>query len=219
VCDVCSGPPAGLSDNAPRVTPKVVAMPDVDEALRDYLREWRRKTAHEQGSPAFVVMHDTALDEICRKQPGTIPQLLKITGFGERKAQMYGPQLFAALERFREGARASAVPKPISRPAAATKHLLDEGQSFAEIAVIRGRQLSTIINSVAELIENGDIEFKDGWVEAARQKEIEEACARLGTGGLRPIKDAVSEDISFGDIRLVAAKLRWEAKQPKQAAG
>jgi ATP-dependent DNA helicase RecQ len=219
VCDVCGGPPAGLSESAPRVTQKVVAMPDVDETLRDYLREWRRKTAHEQGSPAFVVMHDTALDEICRRQPGTIPELLKITGFGERKAQMYGPQLFAALKRFREGARASAVAKPISRPAAATKHLLDEGQSFAEIAVIRGRQLSTIINSVAELIENGEIQFKDGWVDGVRRKEIEEACVRMGTGGLRPIKDAVSAEITFDDIRLVAAKVRWEEKQQKQAAG
>jgi ATP-dependent DNA helicase RecQ len=219
VCDVCSGPPAGLSANAPLASPKVVAMPDVDEALRDYLREWRRNTAHEQGSPAFVVMHDTALDEICHKQPRTIPELLKVTGFGQRKAQMYGPQLFAALERFREGARASAVPKPISRPAAATKHLLDEGQSFAEIAAIRGRQLSTIVNSVAELIENGDVEFKDGWVDPTRQKEIQEACARLGTGGLRPIKDAVSAEINFDDIRLVSAKIRWEAKQQKQAAG
>ncbi|HEX4485578.1 MAG TPA: RecQ family ATP-dependent DNA helicase [Terriglobales bacterium] len=218
VCDVCSGPPAGLSANAPLASPKVVAMPDVDETLRDYLREWRRNTAHEQGSPAFVVMHDTALDEICHKQPRTIPELLKVTGFGQRKAQMYGPQLFAALERFREGARAAAVPKPISRPAAATKHLLDEGQSFAEIAAIRGRQLSTIINSVSELIENGDVEFKDGWVDPLRLKEIEEACARLGTAGLRPIKDAVSAEVSFDDIRLVSAKVRWEAKQQKRAA-
>jgi ATP-dependent DNA helicase RecQ len=218
-CDACSGPPAGLSETARLAAPSVIAMPDIDDALRDYLREWRRNTAHAQGAPAFVVMHDTALDEICRKQPGSIPELLKITGFGERKAQMYGPQLFAALERFRQGARASAVPKPISRPAAATKQLLEEGQSFSEIAAIRGRQISTIINSVAELIESGDVEFKTGWIDAGRQKEIEEACARVGTAGLKPIKDTVSAEISYGDIRLVAARLRWEAKQSKQAAG
>ena len=132
---------------------------------------------------------------------------------------MYGPQLFAALERFHQGARASAVPKPISRPAAATKSLLDEGQSFAEIAAIRGRQLSTIINSVAELVESGDVEFKPAWLDPAKLKEIEEACGRLGTEGLRPIKDAVSAEITYDDIRLVAAKLRWEQKQQKQAAG
>jgi ATP-dependent DNA helicase RecQ len=220
-CDVCSGSPAGLSETPqPEVATAVaVTMSGVDEELRDYLREWRRNTARAQGSPAFVVMHDTALEEICRKRPAAIPELLQITGFGVRKARMYGPQIFAALERFRNGARASAAPKAISRPAAATKRLLEEGQSFAEVAVIRGRQVSTIINSVAELVESGEIEFKANWVDPLWQKEIEAACARLGTAALRPIKDAVSAEITYNDIRLVAARLRWEAKQQKQAAG
>ena len=151
------------------------------------------------------------------EQPGSIPELLKITGFGERKAQMYGPELFAALGRFRQGARAVAAPKPISRPAAATKQLLDDGQSFVEIAAIRGRQLTTIINSVAELIENGDVAFQSGWIDPEKQAEIENACLRLGIAGLKPVKDAVSPEISYGDIRLVAAKLRWEEKQSKPA--
>ncbi len=220
VCDVCSGSPAGLSEvTLPAARVVSITKPDVDEALREYLRQWRRDTARVQATPAFVVMHDTTLEEVCRKQPGSIPELLQITGFGERKAQMYGPQLFAALARYREGARASAIPKQISRPAAATKRLLDDGQTFSEIAVIRGRQISTIITSVAELIESGDVEFKDGWIDPGKQKEIEAACAKVGTAGLRPIKDAVSAEISYEDIRLVTARLRWEAKQQKQAAG
>ncbi|MCU1298937.1 MAG: ATP-dependent helicase, RecQ family [Acidobacteriaceae bacterium] len=222
VCDVCGGSPAGLSEAASAIARpqlKVSAAPNVDEALRNYLREWRRNTAHAHGAPAFVVMHDTALEEICRKLPASIPELLQITGFGERKAQMYGPQIFAALERFRNGARASAAPKPISRPAAATKRLLDEGQSFAEIAVIRGRQIRTIIDSVAELVESGEVEFKPGWIEPEKQKQIEEACAQLGMAALRPIKDAVPPEITFEDIRLVVARFRWEAKEPKQATG
>jgi len=223
ICDVCGGAPAGLSEAAKPKAARVVVLaagtPEVDDALRDYLREWRRNTARAQGSPAFVVMHDTTLEEVCRKQPRSIPELLRITGFGERKAQMYGPQIFAALEKFRNGERAAAAAKPVSRPAAATKRLLEEGQSFAEVATIRGRQVSTIINSVAELVESGEIEFKTGWVDAEKQKEIEAACARLGTAALRPIKDAVSAGITYGDIRLVAARMRWEAARGKKAAG
>ena len=117
------------------------------------------------GSPAFVVMHDTTLDEICRKQPRSTDELLRITGIGERKAAMYGPGILAALERYGGGERASDPPKQISRPAAATKKLVEEGQNFDQIAVIRGRQLSTIVNSVAELVEAGDLEFKPGWVD------------------------------------------------------
>ncbi len=213
-CDVCTGTRHSTPE-APHVEAKVVEMSPVDDALRDYMREWRRKTAHAQGSPAFVVMHDTTLDEICRKRPRTKPDLLRITGIGERKAELYGPGILDALKHFQDGARASEPPKQISRPAAATKKLLEEGQSFAEVAVIRGRQLSTIVNSVAELIESGDIEFKPVWVDANRLTEIEAACARLGTDALRPIKDAVSAEITFDDIRLVVAQYRWQQKQQK----
>ena len=96
--------------------------------------------------------------------------------------------------------------------------MLEEGQSFAEIAVIRGRQLSTIINSVAELVEAGDLEFKPGWVDPSKLQEIEAACKRVGTAGLRPIKDAVSQEITFDDIRLVVAHYRWEQKKQQPTA-
>jgi ATP-dependent DNA helicase RecQ len=43
---------------------------DVDAALREYLREWRRTTAKRQNVPAYVVMHDTSLEELCRVRPG-----------------------------------------------------------------------------------------------------------------------------------------------------
>ena len=62
-------------------------------------------------------MHDSSLDQVCRKRPGSIPELLGITGFGEYKAKLYGEQIFAALERFRRGARAEALPESKPRSA------------------------------------------------------------------------------------------------------
>jgi len=80
------------------------------------LREWRRAAAKQQGVPAFVVMHDSALEELCRQRPLSIPDLLRISGFGEYKAALYGPQIFEALERFRNGARAAPMPDTKPRP-------------------------------------------------------------------------------------------------------
>lgn len=99
-------PPAALRIPAPAAT---AGVPDLDPALREYLREWRRAAAKEQGVPAFVVMHDSALDEVCRKQPGSSSQLLGISGFGEYKAALYGPRIFEALAQFRNGARAATT--------------------------------------------------------------------------------------------------------------
>jgi ATP-dependent DNA helicase RecQ len=110
-------PPAAM---APRLQqPAAVgttAVLDVDPELRDYLREWRRAAAKEQGVPAFVVMHDSALEELCRQRPLSNPELLRISGFGEYKAALYGPQIFEALERFRNGARAAPMPDTKPRP-------------------------------------------------------------------------------------------------------
>ncbi|MBZ5651021.1 MAG: RecQ family ATP-dependent DNA helicase [Acidobacteriia bacterium] len=89
---------------------------DIDPALREYLREWRRAAAKQQGVPAFVVMHDSALDEVCRKRPGSIVELLSISGFGEYKAALYGPRIFEVLEQFRNGARAVPMPEADGRP-------------------------------------------------------------------------------------------------------
>ena len=80
----------------------------VDPELREYLREWRRATAKEQTVPAYVVMHDTSLDELCRRRPRTMSQLLDVPGFGERKSEMYGQKIFDALARFDSGSRATA---------------------------------------------------------------------------------------------------------------
>jgi ATP-dependent DNA helicase RecQ len=215
MCDVCQGTVVELEEEvtvASKKAAKIVSTSPVDEDLRAYLREWRRTTAKEQGAPAFVVMHDTALEEICRWRPHSIAELMTITGFGERKAKLYGPPLFAALRRFEEGARASASPRQTSRPAAETRQLLAEGHSLQEIAAIRGRQFATVINAVAELIESGEVAFNSSWVEVEKCRQIETACARLGTAALRPIKDAVAPEISFEEIRLVAAKVRREAK-------
>ncbi len=101
---------------ARRVAAKPAAAADIDPDLREHLREWRRAVAKQQGVPAFVVMHDSSLEEVCRKRPASIPELLSISGFGEHKAALYGPQIFQALEQFRNGARAAPLPAPGKKP-------------------------------------------------------------------------------------------------------
>jgi ATP-dependent DNA helicase RecQ len=78
----------------------------IDPALREYLREWRRTTAKERGIAAFLVMHDTSLDELCRACPRSLAELRNVSGFGERKTEMYGQAILAVLEDFRRGAMA-----------------------------------------------------------------------------------------------------------------
>ncbi len=186
-----------------------------DAELREYLREWRRTTAKEQGVPAFVVLHDTTLEEICLRQPSSIADLLSITGIGERKAEVYGKGLLAALERYRGGARASSAPEKRTAPALETMRLLAAGNSFEDIARIRGRQVSTVVNAVANLVERGDLEFQPAWIDRNKQAVIEAACGKLGIDGLKPLKDALPPEITYDEIRLVVARVRREQRVSK----
>jgi ATP-dependent DNA helicase RecQ len=215
-CDVCSGEPEWLVKSADTKPPKrkkasrgkrsLAAEPNSD--LHEYLREWRRVTAKQREVPAYIVMHDTALAELCRVQPRSLSELLRVPGFGERKLELYGEQILDALAQFRQGARAAEVGEKKSKPAEETIRLLTEGRTFAEIAKIRGRQIATVVAMAADLVEQGLLNFNTGWIGPKEQTKIEEACATLGVKRLRTLKDALPPDITFDDIRLVVARVR-----------
>ena len=137
-----------------------------------------------------------------------VPAEAQVSGIGERKAELYGQQIFAALEKFAAGARASAAAGKKISPAEETMQLLAEGKSFQEIAQLRDRQLGTVIGLVADLVEKGRLKFSPEWVDKERRDNIEEVCARLGLQWLKPIKEALPAEISFEEIRLVVANLR-----------
>ncbi len=231
-CDVCGAAPEWLAET---VTPAAVHRAVVgsgssgekvparhvagaDQELREYLREWRRITAKEQGMPAYVVLHDSSLDEICRLQPRSLAELLTITGIGERKADLYGQAILSALRRYREGARAAALPEKKTAPALETLQLLAEGKSLEDIARIRGRQIGTVVNAVAGLVEKGELEFRPEWIDRNKLAVIEAACERQDVASLvrlRTLKDALPPEITYDEIRLVVARLRRVASMKK----
>jgi ATP-dependent DNA helicase RecQ len=234
-CDMCGASPEWLTErvsraisrrrvsagaSGARVSPSATGAAEVDAELREYLREWRRATAKEQSVPAYVVLHDTSLDEICRVRPGSIAQLMTITGIGERKADLYGHEILSVLRRYQEGARAAALPEKKTAPARETLQLLAEGKSFEEIAQIRGRQMGTVVNAVAGLVEKGEIEFDPAWIDRNKLAVIEAACTNLGLQRLerlKTLKDALPPEITYDEIRLVVARFRREGS--KKSAG
>jgi ATP-dependent DNA helicase RecQ len=199
----------GFSDGSrERAASSPAMVQEVNGELREYLREWRRTTAREQGIAAFIVMHDTSLDELCRVKPRSLPELRGVAGFGEKKTERYGADILEALRRFRDGARATEVANKPHAPAEETMKLLREGRSLEQIAQIRGRRVGSVVSMVAGMVERGEVEFEPGWIHGDHQEQIEEVCGRLGLDRYNPIKDALPEEITYDEIRLVVAHLR-----------
>jgi len=191
---------------------------EVNPELAELLREWRRSMARENKVPAYIILHDSTLEELCQRRPSNIADLKQITGIGEKKADVYGAEILQVLRNFSDGARAAAPVSKEPTPAEQTLKLLNEGRSFEEIARIRARQLSTIICTVASLIETAQVKLDPKWISPDAQPLIEEACLRQGVERLKDIKDALPPYVSFDDIRLVVAHLRAENRVRAQSA-
>ena len=195
-----------------------LAPAEADPALAEYLREWRRTMARENKVPAYIILHDSTLEELCRRRPANFAELKQVPGIGEKKADVYGAELLQALRNFGEGARATATTAKDPAPAEQTLRLLNEGRSFEEIARIRARQISTVVCTVASLIETGQVKLDPKWISPDAQPLIEAACLKQGVERLKDIKDAVPPYVSFDDIRLVVAHLRAENRLSAKTA-
>src|SRR5208337_281688 len=87
-----------LGSDKPRVRDSVPA--ETDPALAEYLREWRRSMARENKVPAYIILHDTTLEELCRRRPANFAALKQVPGIGEKKADVCGAEILQALRDF-----------------------------------------------------------------------------------------------------------------------
>jgi hypothetical protein len=71
---------------------------------------------------------------------------------------------------------------------------------------------------VADLVEQGQIGFQASWVARETTAKIEEACASLGLKRLRTLKDALPPEITFEEIKLVIAHMRFQQSREQNGA-
>ena len=111
MCDVCQSVPGWFSGKSPLRTKILIApvpapvratrpLKDSDDGLIAHMKKWRRELAQTRGVTAFMILHDTTLMDLCRKEPGDLSELLHVTGIGERKAELYGAEILKALTGF-----------------------------------------------------------------------------------------------------------------------
>ena len=88
---------AALGGGSPVRQKKMVAALPGDSALREKLWTWRRELAKELSVPAYVILHDSTIDELCRLAPSTIGELMEVQGIGEKKAERFGKGILKVI--------------------------------------------------------------------------------------------------------------------------
>jgi len=74
------------------------------------LRAWRLQVAREHGVPAYTVFHDSTLEEIARRRPGSTDELRAVTGVGAVKLERYGNAVLDVVQGAQAGITPAAVP-------------------------------------------------------------------------------------------------------------
>ena len=63
------------------------------------LKQWRSKEAKSAGKPAFVILHDSTIEEIARRTPTSIDELMSVPGIGPAKSDRYGHEILAVVAK------------------------------------------------------------------------------------------------------------------------
>jgi ATP-dependent DNA helicase RecQ len=193
----------------------------VDRGLFERLRALRTGLATERGVPPYVVFGDAALRDMARRRPSSLESFLHVRGVGERKRDDYGTAFVEAIVEYssanglslnvessdggaerRESAPAAAGPN--ASAAAAFVHFRS-GATVDDVMRRMERARSTVLGYLVEYLRHEQVMDASPWVESKVARRVEEAIEAVGLTGLRPIHDRLNGEVSYDDIRIVAA--------------
>ena len=198
----------------PIAQPDTRSAPQYDRALFQELSQLRRKWAQQTEVPAFVVFGDRSLIEMATLYPTTQKEMLAINGCGPTKWQKYGQSFLDVITDYctkNEINPSQQVHPTKNHPSChnpssqETLALFLKGHLPEQIAHLRNLTLGTIINHLALEIASGTDLDISGLVSPQRQEAINQVIAVVGTETLSSIKNALPEEFTYEEIRLVTA--------------
>ena len=197
--------------------------------LFNILRILRMEIASEEKVPPYIIFGDNTLKELSTRMPITDEQFLDISGVGRAKLEKYGEIFINSIKkyidekqldisfRFNNGTKEVKETKS-KRETKDTKeksyvitvNMLKDNMSFEDVSKERGITSQTIFTHIEQYIsENSDLDLSIDYSQFFNNEEeqiIEKAIDEVGANALKPIKDIVPENISYGMIKAVILK-------------
>lgn len=224
------------SKAAPKKTQAVAPAELPFPELFEVLRQWRLEEAQSQQVPAFTVLHQKALIQMACHLPDSKTKMLALAGVGPKTVERYGDAILACIREFAaksdidlehyryESSELQSVPegKPASKARGAWQDslaLFRGGESIADIAQKQGLTASTIENHLAKAVEQGDLELAALLTDSDKEAAIREAFVASQGTALRPVKEALGDRVSYGEIRWVQSALNREGSLPEETSG
>jgi hypothetical protein len=187
--------------------------------LFNQLRVWRDGIAHEKNVEKYMVLAQKTLQHLSEEMPRNKSELSQISGLGSVKIKQYGDEMLDIINEFCEangieGSNIKAPTKTLKKLAKGSTQELSytmfkEGNSIEEIAMIRTLTISTIEGHLAEYVKNNLLDIKllmqEKKINVIREFILENPNLKGSA-----LKDALGEDYSYGEIRLVYSSMNIE---------
>ncbi len=195
-----------------------------EEGLFQRLRDLRKEIADEQGVPPYIIFSDATLRAMAQQRPQSLSHFAQIPGVGERKLEAYftpftneicaycelhNLNMGVGIQQQRVQKKEQAVPATQDKPTRQiTLEMYQQGLSVEDIARERSLKPVTIEGHLADLIEAGEAIDTEKLIQPEQYTIIANAVQQFGDEALKPIREFLGEEYSYGKIRIVCAMLR-----------
>ncbi len=215
---------AGIKTKAP-VSAAVYTESDIAHpGLFQILKAWRSRKAEAESVPHYRVMHQKTLIQLAVNLPDTPSALKAIRGIGDRLAERYGEELVALISGYRRehgidtvtlpGPEHARTPTDMPEPRKidtkrATLDLFRKGLKLSQIARERGLVRSTIEGHMAHWVAAGKVTIDD-LLPTQKIDTIKDALSRMPGKPFAAVKQALGDDVTYAEIKLVLAQLKHD---------
>ena len=193
---------------------------DYDRGLFKALRDLRRMLAEARNVPPYVVFGDASLQEMAYFVPMSKESFARITGVGEAKLEQHADIFLRYIRAYAKNhdlVEKRRPPTDPTRPQAApgssymqTLDLFRQGLSPAEIAARRGLTVGTIVGHLERMAAHGEEIDVRPLIDQDRFHRIAREFERAETPSLSEVKNALGDDYSYEEIKLVRLSLRQD---------
>jgi len=194
------------------VKPSVVEKPAIieqdieDSGLFEALRNLRKTLADAENYPPYMIFNDASLKQMAARRPCTPEDFRKITGVGDKKLEKYGVIFIGEIRRFCEKNDSFSQPAKKQSSEYFTMQMLDQDMDLDEITLKRNLSLNTVYGHIEKLILAGENIDIGKLVKKEKIEVISNAILEIGAEALKPIKERLGDNYSYGEIRIVRAK-------------
>jgi ATP-dependent DNA helicase RecQ len=189
--------------------------------LFQLLRDKRSELARSEGVAPFIIFGDSTLIEMAYYYPQTIQTVLTMHGVGRAKAEKYGEAFlsviveFCQLHSLEERSRSTTNKKFTAKKALSKNsrpfeigNLFKKGLSVPDIAAQYDIKEGTVISNLLKFVRAGEAisptQLKS-YSNLSEQtiSDVELAFQKHGYDLLRPVFDALNEQVSYDDLRII----------------